>query len=125
MHMARAVRGNVIAQSVEVLAAALRGAFERAFQSGEYFQELLRRLDGGIDERLGFQREAMRLLQKAKRETRDNAKGILAVNAPAGKRHGDRLEHAVLFREGGEIDRRFEERRGGRSFSRDSLDAHG
>src|SRR5258707_1400513 len=121
--MARAVRGNGIAPSVEVLAEALRGTFERAFQSGKYFQELLRRLDRGIDERFGFQRKAMRLLQKAKRETRDNAKGVLAVNAPAGKRHGNTLVHAFLLREVGEIDRRFEERGSGRFFAGDGFHA--
>src|SRR6266478_1719315 len=114
MDMARAVGWHIVAQSVEVLTAALCQAFHGALKPGENLEKFPRGRHRGVDEGFGAQLDAMRLLQEAKREARDDAKGILAINAAGWKRDGNGLLHAAALRQIGKIDGRFKERSGGR-----------
>src|ERR1700730_1303663 len=98
MNMACAVRRHVIAQSVEILAAAFYEAFHGAFEAGQDFEEFARGFDRGIDQSFRAQGDAMRFLQEAKRKAREDAESILAVNATSGKRDGNGLVCAAAFR---------------------------
>src|ERR1700687_1342153 len=95
--MPRAVGRNVVAQGIQILSAAFVQAVQRSLQSRQNLDELSRRLHRRIDQRLGLQFHAPRLLQETKRETRDDAESVLAVRAPAGKSYRDALLHAISF----------------------------
>ena len=117
VNMARAVGGNVIAQRVQILAAPFVQAFQRSLQSRQNLEEIPRRLDRRIHERFGSQLNAPRLLQKAKREARDDAESVLPVHAAARESDRHALLHALAFRQIRKVNRRFEQR-GGRRFFR-------
>src|SRR5260370_33879388 len=101
--MARAVRRDVVAQRVQILAAALGEAFHGSLKSGENLDKFPRRLNGGIHERFRAQIDAMRFLQEAKGKTRDDAEGVLAVNAASRTGHGNGLVHADALWQIGKI----------------------
>src|SRR5260370_7362322 len=118
MDVARTVGRYVIAQSVEVLPAALCKAFHGALKSGENLEKFPRGRNGGIDEGFGAQLDAMRFLQEAKWKARDDAEGILAVDAASWKRDGNGLVRAAALRQIGKIHRRFKNAPGRPVFAR-------
>ena len=121
--VASAVRGDVIAERVEILAAALGERFHGALNAGENLEKFRRSFDGWIDESFRCEVETPRFLQKAKGETGDDAKGFLAIDATLGKEKGNGLRDGFLPRNIRKIDRCFEY--GGRSsvFLGDAFDA--
>src|SRR5258708_25392295 len=116
MNMARGVRWHIVAQSVEILPAALGQAFQGALKSGENLEKFARGLNRGVDHGFRAQLDAMRFLQEAKWEARDDAEGILAVDAASWKRDGNGLVRAAALRQIGKIDGRFKKGRGWRAF---------
>src|ERR1700740_2255971 len=94
MNMARAVRGDVITQRIEILAAALCEAFHRTLQARQDFEKFARRLGRRIDQSFRAQIDAMCLLQKAKREACDDAESLLPVNPACRKGDGNGLMRA-------------------------------
>jgi len=119
--MAGAVCRQVIAESVEILAAAFCDAFDDALDAGEKLKEFGGRFDGWIDEGLAEQIETARLLQKAEREAGNDAKGFLAIGAPFREEKRDGLLHGLTAGDVGKINGRREER-GGLVFRGDALD---
>src|SRR5947208_14079292 len=93
--MASAVVRDVIAQRVKILASALGKTFERSLQARENFQVFRGRLDGGINERLGFQIHMARFPKEAEGEPSVVAESFLAIDAAPRTRHGNDLLHAV------------------------------
>src|ERR1700732_5197920 len=114
--MACAVRWHVIAEGVEILAATFSEAFHRALKGGKNLEEFARGFNRRVDEGFRAQIEAVRFLQESKWEARDDAKGILAVNAPSGKRYGNGLMRAAALWQIGKIYRRFKQCGGRRVF---------
>src|SRR5579871_362376 len=114
MHVAHAVVRQVVSEGVKIVAAALVVAFQRSLERRQNLKEIARWLDRRIDKRFGAELNAARLLQKAERETRDDAKHVLAVGAASWKCNRDVLLDAVALRQVGKIYRRFEQRRGER-----------
>src|SRR6266403_952145 len=123
--MARAVRRHVVAQRVEILAAALREAFHRALQSGHDLDKFTRGFHRGVDQGFRAQIDAVRFLQEAEGEASDYAEGILTINSASWKADGDRLVRAAALGQVGKIDRLFKKRGGRRIFGRHALDAQG
>ena len=116
MDVACAVRRHVIAEGVEILAATFGEAFHRALKGGKNLEEFARGLNRRIDESFRAQIEAVRFLQESKWEARNDAKGILAVNAPSGKRYGNGLFYMPALRQIRKIHGRFKQRGGRRVF---------
>ena len=106
--VASAVGGNIIAERVEILAAAFGDGFHGALNAGENFKEFRRGFHGWIDESFRGEIEAARFLQKSKRETGDDTEGVLAVDAARGKEKRHRLRDGFLPGEIWKIDGRFE-----------------
>ena len=125
MHVAHAVIGDVAAQRVQILAAALGQTFERAVQAGQNLHKFFRGRDGGIDDGFGVHIHAARLLQESKRKTRDDAKSVLAVHAAPRESHGHGLLHAVALGDIREINGSFEHGRRGSVFWFHGFDAQG
>src|SRR5580700_138179 len=123
MHVAGAVAGLIVAQSVQILSAAFGQAFERALHTWENFKEVPLGLDRWIDKCLRLQIDAARFLQKTKGESGNNAKGLLKIDAATRKSHGHVLLYAVMLWNVREIDRRLEHGGMGRSSWPDGLDA--
>src|SRR5207249_1555404 len=71
--VARAVRGKVIAQGVEILAAAFVVTFESSLQAGKDLKVFRGWLHGRINKRLRFQIKLARFSQKAKRKAGNGA----------------------------------------------------
>src|SRR5258708_6273696 len=88
VNVTRAVRGDVIAQRVEILAAALRQTLQSSLDARQDFQILFARSHGWIDESFRFQIDVPRLLQEPEREASDDSERFLAVNTTARKGHG-------------------------------------
>src|SRR5258708_33391494 len=123
--MACTVRRHIVAKSVEVLSTALYKAFHCSLQSGKNLKKFPSGLNGGIDEGFRAQLEAMRFLQEAEWEARDDAESVLAVNAASWKGDGNGLVHAAALQQIGKVDRLFKERSGRRIFGGHGFDAQG
>src|SRR3974390_460402 len=82
MNVASAVIWQVPAQGVQILSPTLGQALDRALNCRKYIQKFWSCLDRRVDECFRFQVEATGLLQKAKREPRDNFQRFLLVNPP-------------------------------------------
>ena len=113
MHVTRTVRGEVIPQRIEILAAAFRKAFQRPLQAGQDFQVFSTWFDGWIDQRFRFQVDLARFPQEAKGETGHDAESILTIDAAPREGHGNGLLHAVVFWKIRKVHRRFEHSGGG------------
>src|SRR5256885_7738769 len=113
MHVTRTVRGEVIPQRIEILAAAFRKAFQRPLQAGQDFQVFSTWFDGWIDQRLRFQVELARFPQEAKGEAGHDAESVLTIDAAPREGHGNGLLHAVVFLKIRKVHRRFEHGGGG------------
>jgi len=121
--VANAVGGQIVAQSVEILTAALGGAFDGALNAGKKFEKFRGRFDGGIDEGFTEEIEAAGLLEKAKREARHDAKGFLAVSATMREKKRDRLLHGLFAGDVGKVNGCGEKSGGGLALFGDALDA--
>src|SRR5712675_1614421 len=104
--MASAVGRNVIAQRVEILAAAFGQTFHCALQSRKNLKEFASGFDGWIDQRFSAQVDAMGFLQEAKWEARDDAESVLTIDSAAWKGNGHGLLSAAALGQIGKIDRR-------------------
>src|SRR5713101_5064044 len=71
VHMARAVRGEVIPQGIEILAATFCEAFQRSLQTGQDLQVFSSRFHVRVDQRFRFQVELARFTEEAKWKTSD------------------------------------------------------
>jgi hypothetical protein len=87
------------------------------------FEEIARGLDRRINERLGFQIDAASLLQKTKRKSGHDAKGVLGINASTRKCHGHVLLDAIVFRNIGKVNRSFQHDCTRRILAADGFDA--
>jgi len=82
VHVARAVRGKIIPQRIEILTAALGEAFQRPLQARQDFQIFNGWRHGGIDQRFRFQVKLARFPQEAKGETSDDSESFLGDRRP-------------------------------------------
>jgi len=89
VHVARTVRGEVIAQRVKILTAAFGDAFQRSLQAGQDFEVVSGRFHGGIDQSFRLQVQPARFPQEAKGETGDDSESFLAIDTALRKRHGN------------------------------------
>ena len=121
--VASAIGGHIIAERVEILAAAFGESLHGALNAGENLEEFWGGFDTWIDESLGGEIEAAGFLQKPKRETGDDAEGVLAVDAALGKKKRHRLRDGFLPGEIWKIDGRFEHDGRGSVLLRDAFDA--
>ena len=116
VHVARAVGGHVIPQRVQVLPLSLGHTCQRALQPGKYLDELLRAFHRRIDQHLGFQIHAPRLLQETKRKTRHDAEGLLTIESALWKHHRRRLGLRFALGQVGKVHRRVKNGRRHRAF---------
>src|SRR5216683_1079795 len=125
MHMAGAVRGNVFAQCVQVLATPLVIALDAAIDTGKNFAELRIRFDAGVDQSFGFQRDTARLLQESKRKSRHDFERVLDMQTAFQKGDRNALLDVLLARKIRKKDRSFEQSSRWRIFANDGFDAQG
>src|SRR6266852_7343576 len=112
VNVTRAVRRDVIAKRVKVLATALRQTFESSLDARQDFKIFFSRSHGWIDESFRFQIEVAGFLQESKWKASGDAEGFLTINATSREGHGDDLLHAVVPWEIGKINGRLQHRRG-------------
>ena len=85
IHVARAVRGLVGANGIEVVAPPAHQAFEFATYQGQILVGFISRFDGRVDHGLKRGSDAASLLHKAKGKPRSQPQHFLPVHAPTRK----------------------------------------
>src|SRR6185437_723842 len=101
----RAIRGQIIANRIEVVAAPAMQSLDLARQQRENFVKVVRRLDVRVDDKLHFGVDVARFFEEAKREFRANAEGALPVDSTSREKQFHFLPRGAFMWDVREINR--------------------
>ncbi len=85
IHHTGAVRVQIVAQGMQLVAAATKIADHLAAQQRQHFVEMVGGRDGGIHDDFELRIHVARFFEEAEGETRANAEGVLAIRAAMRK----------------------------------------